>query len=946
VALTAVALCASAAQAGKIVATPTPPSFYVLKNAKARCKAHYTKTVVLVKARRNGKRVKVKQVRCVYGTLNHAGAGGNGKSTLPNFPTNLPTGTVTVTVLPTAASHTYTTAAGQALDEGAPGVLANATGTNLSAVLVSGPQHGSLTLDRDGSFSYAPAGGASGVEHFVYKAESSNGEGSWPTSVTIKVVPVAQDAVYAIASGSTLTIPAGGLLSGDLGSGLTATLVNGPADGALTLNPDGSATYTPSADFTGADQFSYQAVDGAAQHSNTATVTVNVGAQPPAIVPETFSGAVGNTEYQVGGSGGGGPEVYVSSSALAGDTDPNGGILSVTPGTITTAHGGTVTMAANGDFIYQPPVGFDGASDSFSYTVDESEGLSVGASATIDFVSGARVWYVNDAASAGGNGTSAAPFDSLSSVAATSGDVIFVAGGGSPYPGGIVLPAGVSLIGSGAPLVAGGVTLLNPAGAPPVVTGGPAITLANGDRIAGLTVQGTSGDAILASNVNSFTIDSTVSVTSAQGDGLDINGGGGTINVGAQIGGAAAHSVAIQNLAAGSDVTIGGAINDSGTGVLVQNDNATAEVDFTGAITASTGVHTAFAATGGGAVSATSDASTLATTTAEALDVSAGSTIGSAGLRFLSISAGTPSSGAPDHGILINAPAGGGGLQVLGASTAGSGGTIQKTTSDAISITGAGPVQLTQMNITSPHGDGVYALNVPELSATFLAISNAGAYGIATTGDGSDAQTFDIERNTISGQPDAAISLASSTGTAGSGPSQGFISHNIIGTNVAGSGSSSGDGIDVTVGSAGNGGTLYAEADDNVIGNVPLGAGIDGQSLGGATLDLTLTNDLVTMAGSGSKNAVTVDESSAGGTVCVNPTLNELQSSGTGAFDIALDQQSASGSFAIDSYDGSGIANFLTNTDLNVFHGGGVSATTAGSAFVGAHCTAPATNSG
>ena len=52
---------------------------------------------------------------------------------------------------------------------------------------------------------------------------------------------------------------------------------SGPAHGTLTLNADGSFTYTPSANYNGADSFTYKANDGTAD-SNVATVTITVGA--------------------------------------------------------------------------------------------------------------------------------------------------------------------------------------------------------------------------------------------------------------------------------------------------------------------------------------------------------------------------------------------------------------------------------------------------------------------------------------------------------------------------------------------------------------------------------------------------------------------------------------------------------------------------------------------
>lgn len=52
----------------------------------------------------------------------------------------------------------------------APGVLGNDNGYALTAVLVSGPPNGTLTLNPDGSFQYIPDGGFSGLDSFTYKA--------------------------------------------------------------------------------------------------------------------------------------------------------------------------------------------------------------------------------------------------------------------------------------------------------------------------------------------------------------------------------------------------------------------------------------------------------------------------------------------------------------------------------------------------------------------------------------------------------------------------------------------------------------------------------------------------------------------------------------------------------------------------------------------------------
>ena len=381
----AVAVLAGALGVGQAIAAGSkpsvaaPPSFYTLKNAKARCRAHYAKESVTIRVRRHHRSLALRQMRCVY-----VGAGSSLGATV-SFP-NLPTAAVNVSVIPGALDDSYSMAAGQTLDVGGTGVLANDDGSALSAVLLSGTTHGALTLNRAGSFRYTPANGFSGVERFTYRTTDSSGESSTPATVTIHVTPVLGPVgAYELPAAATLSVGAPGVLAGALGSAMRASLVSAVSNGSLTVNADGSFTYTPAPGFSGSDSFTFKAVDGAGQSAGTGTVAIVVDAagsapvvpKAPSVVAQNFAGAVGNTLLQIGGTRGGGPEVYRSgASALVGDSDPNGGTLSTTPATIATVQGGSVALAADGTFTYQPPVGFTGPSDSFTYQVDTSEGTS------------------------------------------------------------------------------------------------------------------------------------------------------------------------------------------------------------------------------------------------------------------------------------------------------------------------------------------------------------------------------------------------------------------------------------------------------------------------------------------------------------------------------------------------------------------------------------------
>lgn len=103
------------------------------------------------------------------------------------------TATVTITVTsandpPRASDDSYATSENDNLTVSAPGVLRNDSdpnGDGLSAGLVTSPTNGTLMLDTDGSFEYAPNQGYNGTDSFTYNA--SDGTLSDTATVTITV---------------------------------------------------------------------------------------------------------------------------------------------------------------------------------------------------------------------------------------------------------------------------------------------------------------------------------------------------------------------------------------------------------------------------------------------------------------------------------------------------------------------------------------------------------------------------------------------------------------------------------------------------------------------------------------------------------------------------------------------------------------------------------------
>jgi VCBS repeat-containing protein len=98
---------------------------------------------------------------------------------------------------PVGTNDVYGTIQGNQLSvPAAGGVLVNDTdpdsGTTLMAVPVSGPSHGTLTLNADGSFTYTPIGIFSGSDSFTYRA----GDGSLTSNVVTVTLTVSSTALF------------------------------------------------------------------------------------------------------------------------------------------------------------------------------------------------------------------------------------------------------------------------------------------------------------------------------------------------------------------------------------------------------------------------------------------------------------------------------------------------------------------------------------------------------------------------------------------------------------------------------------------------------------------------------------------------------------------------------------------------------------------------------
>src|SRR4051794_9747110 len=151
--------------------------------------------------------------------------------------------------------------------------------------------------------------------------------------------------------------------------------------------------------------------------------------------------------------------------------------------TLPTSQANTLFIDVNNNGIADP-----GETLLNSGTVDS--GVSAGALSPLLFAAGSNaasvaapdpftgtVWYVDNSAAAGGDGSSAHPFNSLAAVSGASGpdiagDIIYVRAGNAPYTGGITLLDGQTLWGENEALVVNGVTLQAAGGDPTITNAG------------------------------------------------------------------------------------------------------------------------------------------------------------------------------------------------------------------------------------------------------------------------------------------------------------------------------------------------------------------------------------------------------------------------------------------------------------------------------------------
>ncbi len=316
-------------------------------------------------------------------------------------------------------------------------------------------QGGTITMLADGSFTYTPPPNFVGVDTFDYTITDGGLTSSATLSFTIAPVNDAPVAIANLYSTPLDTVVTGNAITDDTGSGIdfdvdgdllsldgasTGTFATAQG-GTITLGSDGSFTYTPAFGFAGIDSFVVTIFDGALTASAPLTFLVDTLNNAPTAVDNAYV-----LDENTSASG----NLVTDDTGAGTDSDPEGSPLTLAQasvGSFATANGGTITLAADGSFVYVPLNGFAGA-DSYTYTLTDGELTATAvASFTVNPVNSAPVAILN-------------AYTTSEDVAVSGNAISDDTGGGADYdPEGTGLELDAASIGTFATANGGSITL-------------------------------------------------------------------------------------------------------------------------------------------------------------------------------------------------------------------------------------------------------------------------------------------------------------------------------------------------------------------------------------------------------------------------------------------------------------------------------------------------------
>ena len=247
----------------------------------------------------------------------------------------------------------------------------------LNSVLVQNVIHGLISLSLDGTYTYTPNSGFTGMDVFLYEICDDNAISLCDTGeVIIHVIgndfmnnrpPIATPDNYVTEENTLLSA---NILSNDFDPDGDDILLNtspltAPSHGKAIVFPNGDFNYTPKTGFLGADIFTYNICDtGSPFLCDTAIVVINV-------IKDFRNRIFASDDVTVGNA-----NTHLEGNVLSNDFDPEGDNILVKRTPVIAPANGTVSIDLDGAFVYEPLPNYTGL-DRFSYEICDDGSPSV-----------------------------------------------------------------------------------------------------------------------------------------------------------------------------------------------------------------------------------------------------------------------------------------------------------------------------------------------------------------------------------------------------------------------------------------------------------------------------------------------------------------------------------------------------------------------------------------
>ncbi|MDB5599395.1 MAG: hypothetical protein JWN71_1439, partial [Xanthobacteraceae bacterium] len=668
------------------------------------------------------------------------------------------------------------------------------------------------------------------------------------------------------------------------------TILTGDTDGDGVVDPNETVTTTVTI-----------------TNNSTTTAAINVQLNETLDRMTLVPGSVKITPIAFNDSGaaftltGNTPMTFTAAQLLANDVDPDGLQTNLVVDSVSNAQHGTVSLLA-GVITFTPELGYEGTA-SFEYTIKDSQGLNSVSTGVVTLTVTDPVWYV-DATNGNdftGDGTYNNPFSSLAPIN-TGGsfdtglqgddinDTIFVYDrGAAAYNSGIALETGQRLFGDGHAFVVNGLTIGASTSNSIINNAAVGVTLATGNTIDGLTINGTANTAIGISDGGAAVGNLTITNTSLTGQGkaIDIDEGG-NLNVtiasltstNSTTEGVQLAASAVDALTGSFTVTSGSVSGSTGAALLIgdgaggANTGGAVAISFGASLAGGTGrtvdIQDRVAGAGSITLSGAINHNVAGQTGIVLDDNAAGAITFSNTTKVVNSGSATAVSLTDNTGANINfinggldidttsgigfLATGGGIINVIGANNSVTTQTGRIINWDGVSVGGSGVLFNTLQSTGTVAGDAISLNNVDGAGNTFsatnvtiAATSGAVSDGIAITGG--SAANFSFGTTTIDDTAGHGINLNGANGTVS------FSTVNIDGA--------AGAGISIT----GNTNTVSVNGGGIGSSNDPAGRGVD---IDGGSADISIAASITkTTAG----KIVEVTNRTAG-TVTFSGTLN------------------------------------------------------------------------